>query len=88
MQNIDILFKMNTKITSATSVNPLSQTLSFYRKRAGLTQEEVSRMLHVTRQAYANYEKGLREPSLSTLVQMAHILNVTADALLNPHSQL
>lgn len=62
----------------------LSCNLQFYRKSAGYTQETMSQMLHITRQAYTNYEHAFREPSLSTLIKMAQVLNVTIDTLLHP----
>lgn len=50
-----------------------------------MTQEEISRKLHITRQAYANYENGLREPDFSTLVKLANLFQVTTDTLLESY---
>lgn len=61
-----------------------SLNLKLYRKCAGYTQKDMSKILHISRQAYANYENSFREPSLSTLFKIAQILNVTIDTLLQP----
>lgn len=68
-------------------MSKFSRNLRFHRIRAGYTQEAMSRLLHVTRQTYANYECSLREPSLSTLMDMSQILQVTIDALIHPFTK-
>lgn len=52
------------------------------RLEKGLTQAEVSIALGLSRNAFANYEKGLRQPSLETLKALCKFFNVTADYLL------
>ena len=52
------------------------------RKRAGLTQDDLSQRLGVTRQAVANYEKGKRTPDLWNARDIAEILGCTIDDLL------
>lgn len=47
-----------------------------------LTQEELSKKLNITRSALANYETGLREPSVELLIKIADYFNVTLDYLL------
>ncbi len=59
----------------------LSDNLSFYRARAGLTQSETAARLGVTRQAYNHYETGKREPPLSVLKALAEIFDVSVDDL-------
>lgn len=59
-----------------------SQTLRLTRKLRHYTQEQMSQLLHVCRQAYCNYENGSRMPSLDILIRAAEILEVTADYLL------
>lgn len=41
-----------------------------------LTQEEFAKKLNVTRTAYANYEKNLREPNKKVLDSLSNIFNV------------
>ena len=59
-----------------------SYNLKCYRKCAGYSQKDMSQKLHISRQAYANYEHAAREPGLSTLAEISHILQVTIDFLL------
>lgn len=45
------------------------------RKSRCLTQEEISRLLNISRQAYSNYEQGRCVPSVITLIDMSIVLN-------------
>lgn len=47
-----------------------------------MTQATLADYLGVSRQTINNYEAGIREPSLSLLTELAHILNVSVDWLL------
>lgn len=53
------------------------------RKERGLTQKQVAQLLNVVESCYANWEQGRTEPNLSTLRQLAIILNVSVDELIN-----
>ena len=48
-----------------------------------MTQKELAEKLYVTAQAVSRWENGEVEPSLSTLVEIAKIFNVSTDELLN-----
>lgn len=54
-----------------------------YRKSKNITQEEMAKMLNVSRQSYINYESGNTEPSFETLKKISSILNVSIDCLLD-----
>ena len=54
-----------------------------YRKSKNITQEEMAKMLNVSRQSYINYESGDTEPSFETLKKISSILNVSIDCLLD-----
>lgn len=43
----------------------------------------MAEILNITERAYQYYESGTRQPNLSTLVQIATILKVSADYLLD-----
>lgn len=51
------------------------------RKRKGLSQSEMARLLKISQPAFSQFEKGIRIPSLERLVEFAQILNVTLDEL-------
>ena len=46
------------------------------------TQQEMADLIGVALQSYQRYEQGDREPSLSTLVTLADVLEVSTDELL------
>ena len=52
------------------------------RKSKRVTQKDVADYLGISRQAYANYETGNREPDIGTIVKMAHYFEVSVDHLL------
>lgn len=52
------------------------------RNELGLTQEEFSKIINLTRSSYSRYETGDREPDLETLKKIAKKLDVSSDYLL------
>lgn len=50
----------------------------------GFTQEQMARLLKVTRATYANWETGYRNPSLNMVIEMKKILNVSEDKYFLP----
>ena len=51
------------------------------RRHQGLTQTEAAKSVGVSRQALSNYERGLREPSLKSLIIMSDLYKVSLDEL-------
>lgn len=60
----------------------LSVNIKDVRVRKNLTQADVANALGVSSVVYSRYEKGTRQPSIDTLIQLANILGVTVDYLL------
>jgi transcriptional regulator with XRE-family HTH domain len=58
------------------------ETLLKLRKSSGATQKEIADFLGISRQAYANYESGNREPDNNTLIKLASYFNISVDYLL------
>lgn len=52
------------------------------RENKNFNQGELSSILGFSRQTISNYEQGLSEPNLKTLVQIADIFDVSLDYLL------
>ena len=52
------------------------------RKKKGASQEEVAIFLEITQQAYANYERGARNPDPDMLSKIADYFGVSVDYLL------
>lgn len=59
-----------------------AQRLRQERKKADLTQEDVAKMLGVTKMTISQYETGKRNPDLETLKKLALIFRVPTDYLL------
>lgn len=58
------------------------ERLNATRKAQGFTAQKMADMLSVTIRTYRHYESGHSAPSLTALVQIADILNVSTDYLL------
>ena len=52
------------------------------RAEHGLTQQQVAEGAGLSLRGYQNYERGLREPSLSALVALADVYGLSVDALI------
>lgn len=61
----------------------LAGNLKFLRKRSGKTQDALSTDLKIGRTTIANYEAGISEPSLETLLTFANYFGATVDQLLS-----
>lgn len=57
--------------------------MKMIRQMLGLKQADIAKKLNITIQSVKNYESGIREPSIKNLIELAHILNVTTDWLLD-----
>lgn len=60
----------------------IGENIRRLRIEAGLTQEELARAVGVVKQAIGNYERGDREPDLTTLPCIADALGVSMARLL------
>lgn len=65
------------------SYKPRSKLIKL-RNEKGFTQEQMARLLKVTRATYANYETGYRNPSLKAVIEMKKILGTTDDKIFLP----
>ncbi len=59
----------------------LDNQLARFRKRAGLTQEEVGRLLDESRASISQHEIGLRMPKLSTAMRYVVLYSATLEDL-------
>ena len=58
-----------------------SENLRRLRKETGLKQTELAEKIGISWRAYQTYERGEREPVLSTLVALADFYNLSLDEL-------
>ena len=56
--------------------------LSARRKQLGLSQEELAKRIGVTRQAVSKWESGAALPSVDNIVELARVLEISVDELL------
>jgi len=66
-----------------TAAPPFGQRLAMFRKARGLTQPQLAQQLRVSLQTIAFYERYAKNPSVNFLKQVAKVLNVSADELLD-----
>lgn len=59
----------------------LGNNIKTYRKKLGLTQEELASQLYVTSQAVSKWESENGLPDTAQIVPFAKALNVTTDSL-------
>lgn len=60
----------------------IKNQLKFYRNSLKMKQDEVALKIGVTRQCYAHYEQGIRQPNLDILKKLCILFNCTSDELL------
>lgn len=58
------------------------QRLKELRIKYGYTQSQLGKKINLDGSAIHKYEKGLREPTITALTQLANLFNVTIDYLL------
>lgn len=62
--------------------NHFAENLKYYRKQNHITQSELASKLNISHQTISNYEKGIRDCSLDTLIKLSEIFGVSTDDLL------
>ena len=65
----------------------LGTRIAALRRKAGLSQSELSRRLQISPSAVGMYEQGRREPAVEVLLAMAKIFDVSVDYLLTGTEQ-
>jgi transcriptional regulator with XRE-family HTH domain len=65
----------------------LATNLKFLRKRSGKTQDGLSSEVKIGRTTIANYEAGVSEPNLETLIYFSNYFGVTLDDLLSKNME-
>ena len=60
----------------------IGKNLILLRKNKNLTQNDIAKILNISRQAYCRYENDLREPSLEILCLLADFYDESVDSIL------
>ena len=58
-----------------------SEHLFYLRERRKLKQSDVADAIGITVRGYRNYERGTREPAMSTLIALADVYGISRDEL-------
>lgn len=58
-----------------------SLSLKEWRKKRGLSQQELANIMGVHQTMISDYEKGAQVPSVQRLIQLSQILNISLDEL-------
>ncbi len=64
-------------------MSQIANNIKSLRKKAGFTQESFAEAVGIKRSLIGAYEEARAEPRLQTLTNIAEVLNVTTDALIN-----
>lgn len=59
----------------------LANNLRFLRTKHKLTQDDMSSLLNISRQAYSNYETSKRTPDLDSLLHISRFYRISIDEL-------
>lgn len=62
-------------------MNSIGDKIKLLRKLKGVTQEELSEVLHISFQAISKWENGLAQPDISIIPAIANYFGVTIDEL-------
>jgi len=82
MQNQEIKNYVQIKVDLKKRVIPFGEQLRAIRHRRYLSQEDLGKILGISKQAVSRYETGGNAPKLSLIIDYAEKLNVTVDYLL------
>lgn len=58
-----------------------SEYLKFLRENRAITQKEMAEKLGISLHGYQNFEYGLQEPRMSTLIALADFYDISLDEL-------
>lgn len=59
----------------------LAENIKILRKRNKMTQADMAAKLDITRHALSTYERGIREPHIAKLWEMADLFDISIDEL-------
>ena len=65
------------------ALKTLGSRVEAARKKKGMTQEELAEIANVSQSMINHIEKGRKQPSLDTVIAIAHEFNTTVDALVS-----
>jgi transcriptional regulator with XRE-family HTH domain len=64
-----------------------SEKLKDLRKERGISQEELAKVLHITRQSISKWETGAAYPDMEKMKMLSDLYELTLDELMNQESK-
>lgn len=61
----------------------LSDNIKNYRKKSGMSQDELAEKLNVSRQSISLWETGQTQPTIDNIIALSKIFNISSDMLLD-----
>lgn len=61
----------------------IGEIISYLRKERGMTQNDLAEKMHVTDKAVSKWERNISYPDINSIQELANILDITVDELLN-----
>lgn len=68
-------------------MSKLPDVLKRMRNSRNKTQEEIAAILKISKAAYGHYERGLREPSIDSLIALAEYYETSVDYLIGRYEK-
>ena len=59
----------------------VGKRIKYYRKKRGLTQEQLAFDIHTSAAYISNIERSIKKPSLQKIIQISEILEISVDEL-------
>ena len=59
----------------------VGKRIKYYRKKRGLTQEQLAFEIHTSAAYISNIERSIKKPSLKKIMQLSEILEISVDEL-------
>lgn len=69
------------------NMNIISKYLQFLRKSHNYTQDDLAKILDISRQAVSKWETGTAIPDLEVLLKISKLYNITINDILEPNVQ-
>ena len=82
-----LVLMRQTKADIEKNSNEFGRYLRKYRKTNNMTQQKLADMLNISMSYLGCIERGVRNPSISLLLHISNILNVSIDKLLGSESE-
>lgn len=78
---------IDTKILYKEGMDMIGENIKKYRRKKGMSQEELAIKLHVVRQTVSKWEQSLSVPDAEVLMRMASLLEISVSTLLGSESE-